>query len=231
MSFGLAMASAVAAGAVGAAVFGWLSVRLSGVYFAMLTLAFAQMVWSLAFQWYDVTGGDNGIVGVWASDLFRDRTAFYELVLVCGIGAVLLLRHLLHAPLGYALRATRDSTRRAEAIGIDVRRTRWIAFIIAGTVAGLAGGFFAFANGSVFPDYVHVTRSIDALVMVLLGGVQTIIGPLVGAAALKGLEGEVMRYTDLWRAVLGAIILGLVLLLPVGLTGIAQRFTSRREDR
>ena len=224
-----AMPAAVCAGAAGAVVFGWLSVRLSGVYFAMLTLAFAQMAWSVAFQWYDVTGGDNGIIGVWASGVFQDRTIFYEAVVVGGILAVLIMRHLLHAPLGYALRAARDSGLRAEALGIEIRRTRWIGFIIAGAVAGLAGGFFAFANGSVFPDYIHVTRSIDALVMVLLGGVQTIFGPLIGAATMQGLEGEVMRHTDLWRAVLGALILALVLLLPQGLSGIARRLVRGSE--
>ena len=154
----------------GAVVFGWFAVRLSGVYLAMLTLAFGQIVWSVVFQWDEVTGGSNGLVGLWPAPWLESRTAFYYLTLVLVAASVYLLRRILFAPLGYAMRAGRDAPLRAEATGIDVGRTHWLAFIIAGTFCGLAGALFAFAKGTISPETISVARSIDALVMVLLGG-------------------------------------------------------------
>ena len=199
--------------------FGWFAVRLSGVYLAMLTLAFAQIVWSIATQWGELTGGSNGILGIWPSAPFDVRSAFFLLTAALTVLGVLLLRRLLFAPFGYAMRAGRDSPLRAEAIGIDVRRVHWIGFAIAGAVAGVAGGLFAFAKGSISPETIDVGRSIDALVMVLLGGIQTLTGPIVGAASFAVLQDTVMRQTEYWRALLGAIILALVLLFPAGIVG------------
>src|SRR5207302_9679338 len=122
-------------------------------------------------------------------------------------------------PFGYALRAGRDSSLRAEAMGIDVRATQWVAFAVAGAFAGLAGGLYAFSKGSISPDTLAIPRSVDALVMVLLGGLQTLIGPLAGAAALTWLQDVVARHTDYWRALVGLIIVALVLLFPQGIVG------------
>lgn len=217
MEAGLALAP-FAAGLVGL-VFGWFCVRLSGVYSAMLTLAFAQIAWSTAFQWVEVTGGDNGILGVWPSDWARGKVAFWYLSLaLCGLGVVA-LRQLLFSPFGLALRAQRDSPLRAEAIGIDTVRTRWAAFALAAAAAGLAGALFAYGKGSVFPSFLGIPRSVDALVMVLLGGVQTVIGPLLGAVAYSGLQEQLARISDLWRLVLGLAILAMVILFPGGLAG------------
>ncbi|MCC7346959.1 MAG: ABC transporter permease, partial [Variibacter sp.] len=174
---GVALAVAPLAAAAGALLFGWFAVRLSGVYLAMLTLAFAQIVWSIAFQWEEVTGGSNGVVGVWPAAPFDTRAAYYLLTLALVTLGVLALRRILFSPLGYAMRAGRDSALRAEAIGIDVKRVHWVAFAIAGAVCGVAGGLFAFAKGSISPETISVGRSIDGLVMVLLGGVQTLAGP------------------------------------------------------
>jgi branched-chain amino acid transport system permease protein len=217
MPFGLVAAPLLAL--LGALLFGWFAVRLSGVYLAMLTLAFAQIVWSIATQWGELTGGSNGILGIWPSAPFDVRSAFFLLTAALTVLGVLLLRRLLFAPFGYAMRAGRDSPLRAEAIGINVRRVHWIGFAIAGAVAGVAGGLFAFAKGSISPETIDVGRSIDALVMVLLGGIQTLTGPIVGAASFAVLQDTVMRQTEYWRALLGAIILALVLLFPAGIVG------------
>jgi branched-chain amino acid transport system permease protein len=218
-----ALAAAPFAALAGAALFGWFCVRLSGVYLAMLTLAFAQIVWSIAYQWDVFTGGSNGIVGVWPATWLSSRTAFYLLTLVLCTAGVWLLRRALFAPFGYALRAGRDSPLRADAIGIDVQRTQWIAFAVAGAAAGLAGGLFAFSKGSISPDStMALSRSIDALVMVLLGGVQTLSGPLAGAAVFTWLQDAVARNTDYWRAFLGASILAMVLVFPQGIVGAVR---------
>jgi branched-chain amino acid transport system permease protein len=217
----LALMAAPAAAGLVAFLFGAFVVRLSGVYLAMLTLAFAQIVWAISFQAVSVTGGDNGILGIWPSGWLRSPAHFYWLVLTLCVGATLLLRRVIYAPLGYA---SRDAPARAETIGLDTSRLRLAAFALAGSAAaGLAGELFAYAKGSVFPTYVAIPRSIDALVMVLLGGVQTVSGPIVGALAYTGLYDVLLLSTQLWRLALGAMIVLLVLAFPEGIAGAAQR--------
>jgi branched-chain amino acid transport system permease protein len=226
----IALIAAPIAALLGALLFAWFAVRLSGVYLAMLTLAFAQIVWSVLFQWEDVTGGSNGILGIWPQAPFDSRAGFYLLTLAVAVAGVLLLRRFLFAPFGYAMRAGRDSVLRAEAIGINVKRVQWIGFAIAGTFAGLAGGTFAFAKGTISPDVAWVSRSIDAMVMVLLGGIQTLTGPIVGAAVFTVLQDNVMRQTAFWRGLLGAVILLLVLVFPGGIVGaLSKRAAARRK--
>ena len=222
------LASPLAAG-LGALVFGWFCVRLSGVYLAMLTLAFAQIVWSITFQWDDVTGGSNGLTGVWPAPWLADKTAYYLLTLALVAGGVLALRRVLFSPFGLGLRAGRDSPLRADAIGIDVKRVQWAAFVLAALAAGLAGGLYAFSKGSISPDSMAVGKSVDGLVMVLLGGVQTLAGPVVGAVSFTWLQDTVARSTDYWRALLGAIVLLLVLAFPQGIAGFVGQFFDRKK--
>jgi branched-chain amino acid transport system permease protein len=224
----LALLAAALAALMGALLFGWFSVRLSGVYLAMLTLAFAQIVWSILFQWENVTGGSNGILGIWPQAPFDSRPAFYLLTLALVLAGVLLLRRFLFAPFGYAMRAGRDSPLRAEAIGINVKRVHWIGFAIAGLFCGIAGGLFAYAKGTISPEVAWVSRSIDGMVMVLLGGIQTLTGPIVGAALFTVLQDNVMRQTTFWRGLLGAVILLLVLVFPGGIVGaLSKRLAAR----
>ena len=213
--------------AFGALVFGWFAVRLSGVYLAMLTLAFAQITWAVTFQWDSFTGGSNGLTGVWPSALFSDKRMYYWLTLGLVVAGVLGLRRVLFSPFGYALRAGRDSVLRADAIGIDVKRLQWFAFVLAGGVAGLAGALYAFSKGSISPESMSVGKSVDGLVMVLLGGIQTLAGPVVGAFSFTWLHDVVARNTDYWRAMLGSVILLLVLLFPQGISGSAQMLWLR----
>lgn len=209
---------------------GWFLVRLSGVYLAMLTLAVAQIVWSVATQWIELTGGDNGVLGIWPATWLGGKTGYYLLTLAAVAVSVWALRRIVFSPFGYALRAGRDAPLRAEATGIDLTRVRWTAFVIAAAFAGLAGGLFAYAKGSVFPTYIAISRSIDALLMVLLGGVDTLAGPLVGTVTFVGLQDEIIRFTDLWRLALGLIIVLLVVAFPEGLVGFAQRWWRPRAD-
>jgi len=220
------VAAPVVAG-LGAALFGFFVVRLSGIYLAMLTLAFAQIVFAVAFQWVELTGGDNGVVGVWPSPWAAGRASYYYLVLALSTAVVVLLRRGIYAPFGYALRAARDSAARAAAVGIDVRTHRWLAFAIAGAAAGLAGGLFAFAKGSIDPTLIAIPMSVDFLVMTLLGGVQTVVGPLVGAAAYHSIRDVLMPLTDHWRLLLGLAIIAIVLALPRGIVGGALILRAR----
>ncbi len=226
-----AFAAAPLLAALGATVFGWFCVRLSGVYLAMLTLAFAQIVWSVAFQFDELTGGSNGIVGVWPASWLSEKWVYYYLTLACTLAGVLLLWRVLLSPFGYALRAGRDSPLRADAIGIDVFRVQWAAFVLAGIVCGVAGALFAFSKGSIAPEAISVGRSIDGLVMVLLGGVQTMSGPVVGAAVFTWLQDLIAREFQYWRAALGFTILLLVLAFPQGVAGsILRLLRARRRE-
>ena len=223
----VALIVAPALAAFGAFVYGWFCVRLSGVYLAMLTLAFAQITWAICYQWDSVTGGSNGLTGVWPAEWLADKKMYYYLTLTLVAGAVLLMHRMLYSPFGYSLRAARDSALRSDAIGMDVKRLQWVAFVLAGTLAGLAGALYAFSKGSISPESLSVGKSIDGLVMVLLGGVQTLVGPVVGAVTFTWLHDTVARNTDYWRAVLGGIILMLVLLFPQGIVGFVQQVLLR----
>jgi branched-chain amino acid transport system permease protein len=215
-------------GLLGAAVFGFFAVQLSGVYFAMLTLAFAQIVWSVAFQWVGLTGGDNGILGVWPERWAASPSHFYWLSLVVAALAVGALRMITFSPFGFALRATRDSPLRGEAIGIDGKRIQWSAFVIAGTVAGVGGALFAYLKGSVFPDVLGIPLSVDALVMVLLGGVETVSGAIVGAIVYKALSIWLVSQTEWSKLVLGGFIVVIVVAFPKGIVGVMESIRHRR---
>ena len=226
-----AIAIAPVASWAAAVVFGWFCVRLAGVYLAMLTLAFAQIVWSIAFQWENVTGGSNGIVGIWPAGWLASRTAFHCFALAVVAVAAFALIRITHSPFGLALRGVRDSPLRAAALGIDVARVRWRAFAVAGAFAGTAGGLFAFSKGSISPESLAIPRSVDAIVMVLLGGLNALFGPLLGAAAFTWLADALARATEYWRALLGLLILAIVLVFPTGIGGAAHWLRQRGARR
>lgn len=216
------IAAPIVAG-LGALLFGWFCVRLSGVYLAMLTLAFAQILWSAAFQWTAFTGGDNGILGVWPAPWAASPIHYYYLTLALFALAIGAIWRVTGSPFGYALRAGRDSELRSAAIGINVRRIRWLGFAFAGAAAGIGGGLYAFLKGSVFPEVLSIPVSVDGLVMLLLGGVQAIAGPILGAGAFTGLRITLVSYTELWRALLGITIVAVILWFPGGIIGTVRR--------
>jgi branched-chain amino acid transport system permease protein len=222
-----ALLAAPLAGGLFAALFGYFVVRLSGIYLAMLTLAFAQIAYAVCFQWVEVTGGDNGVVGVWPSAWAASRQVYFYLVAACAVAGILALRQVIHAPFGATLRAARDSEQRADAIGVDVRTHRWLGFTLAGSAAGLAGGLYAFSKGSIDPTLLGIPMSVDFLAMILLGGIQTVMGPVVGATAFHAIKDVFMPLTDHWRFMLGASIIALVLIFPRGLGGAYAALRAR----
>ena len=147
----------------------------------------------------------------------------------CGGGSYL-LRRITYAPFGFTLRAARDSERRADSIGINIRNHRWLAFTLAGVAAGAAGGIYTFSKGNIDPTVLGIPTSVDALTMVLVGGIQTVMGPAVGAAFMHLLKDFVMPLTDYYRIILGSVIIALVLLFPQGIVGYLSRFTARGEE-
>nr|WP_256477818.1 ABC transporter permease [Aurantimonas marianensis] len=209
-----------------AIVIGWFCIRLSGVYFAMLTLAFSQLVWSLVFKWGEVTGGDDGLVNIWPAAWLSETTAYYYFTLLFGVGGIIFLRHITHSPFGYALRASRDSARQAAATGINVKAVQWAAFAVAGALAGLAGGLFVFSKGSIFPNELEIAKSFDALIFVFLGGVKTLSGGVVGAASLEAVKDWLTRL-EYWRLILGLLIIAVVIVAPDGIVGTLRKLGER----
>jgi branched-chain amino acid transport system permease protein len=226
---GLAMICGPLIAMLGAVVFGWFSVRLSGVYMAMLTLAFAQIAWSIIYQQDAYTGGSNGLVGIWPAEWLGEPVHYFYFALVLCVGGVLLMRKIVFSPFGYAMRAGRDSPLRSDAIGINVKRVQWVAFVVAGLFCGIAGTLFAFSKGSISPEAMSITRSLDGLVMVLLGGIHTLVGPIVGGVVFTFLQDLLARQTAYWGALLGVTILILVQLLPQGIVGFFRRRFEKEE--
>jgi branched-chain amino acid transport system permease protein len=218
-----ALASGCAAALSVAAVFGALVVRSGGVYLAMLSLALAQMVWAIATQWVSLTGGDNGVIGL---NLVVDdtRTAFYFLLVALALLSVWALGRLSQSTLGAALQAVRDAPVRAAASGLPVGWIKYRIFVGSAVLAGLAGGLFAAHKGTVFPSVASVSSSLDALLVVLLGGVHQLWGVAAGSAVLVWAGAGLGRGFDYWRGVLGLFVMLIMVLSPSGLLGLLQKW-------
>jgi branched-chain amino acid transport system permease protein len=214
---------AMAAAALVAAVVGYFSVRRAGIYFAMLTFAFQMLLYTVALKATGLTGGDDGMTGLKPPGLLAKPLAYYYFALALVGPALYVLYRLVSSPFGYALRAVRANPRRLQYSGVDIRAHQLAAFIVTGAFAGLAGGIFALSSGNVFPGWLNWTASATPIVMAVLGGVHTFLGPALGAAVYVVLEVLISGRTEYWPLAMGVIILVLVLLMPEGLTGLAKR--------
>jgi len=218
-----AFAGAVLMSAVTALVIGYFCVKLNQIYFAMLTLAFSMLVWSVAFKWRSVTGGDDGFVGAVTPDFIGTRERFYYFVLITVTFATYLLWRLCNSTFGRGLVAIRENPVRASFIGIDIRRMRLIAFVISGSFAGVAGSLFGLYNKGMYPESAFWTESAQVLIMALLGGIYSFFGPAIGAAALYLLDVFINQFTEYWPLVLGIILLVIVMAAPEGLIGLYDK--------
>ena len=216
-------------GAVGAALVaipvGWLCVRTTGVAFAMLSLAFAQLGYAVVFKWNAVTGGSDGLPGVPRAggplglDWLATREGFHVLVAFALAGAYMFARGFVLSPFGRVVAAVRENEARAAALGYDGRRARLIVFVLSYGLAGLAGGLYAGFARYVSPDLFFWTVSGHVLIMVVLGGAGTLVGPMIGAMAMFFLEHELSGMTTSWGLVLGIIFILVVIFAPQGLMG------------
>ncbi len=206
-------------GALAAFIVGYFCIRLHGILFAMLTLAFSQIFYTIAFQWYGFTGGDNGIVGLPSPAVFASDKAFYYFTAVIFGAGVAILWRLIHSPFGYALWTIRENSLRSAFIGVEVNRHRLIAFTITGAFAGMAGVLFTMLDHQVFPNYLHWSLSTEVLIMALLGGMLTFTGPALGAMMVTLLRYWISSYTLYWMIFLSFILLIIVLFLQKGIMG------------
>jgi branched-chain amino acid transport system permease protein len=228
MALGLAAATATAA------LFGLLALRAEGSYLLMITLALAQVLWGVAFGWRWLTGGDDGLPGVPrpAAGLplsLADGRRFYYLVLLCFVLSVAALGLVGRSPFGRALVGIRESARRMEVLGYNTWLYKYVAFVLAGFFAGLAGNLFVYYNGFVSPAYLSIVFSAAALIMVILGGAGTLLGPVLGSAVIVYLENAVSAYTQRWLLVLGVVYVVVTLFAPEGLMGLGRRVRPVKE--
>jgi branched-chain amino acid transport system permease protein len=225
LPFALGLIAAPVASALAALIIGYFCIRLSHVYFAMLTLAFSQIVYFTAFKWYDFTGGDNGLIGVPVPDWVQDPTFtnYYRFVLVICTVAIFLLWRIVNSPFGKTLTAIRENPERAGFIGINVKRYELYAFMIAGAFSGLAGALITINERSVYPDLAFWTRSTQVLLMSILGGVYTFFGPIIGAFLLLFMDADITQdYPEIWQLFLGAVLVLILYGLPGGIMGFIQ---------
>lgn len=223
LSFALVPLAALAISAAFALLIGFFSVQRSGIYFAMLTFAFQMLLYTVALKATGITGGDDGMTGLKPPGALARPFYYYYYALALVAPALYVLYRLVSSPFGFILRAQRANPRRVQYIGVNVRAHQLATFVISGAFAGLAGALFALSTGNVFPGWLNWTASATPIVMAVLGGVQTFLGPALGAAVYVVLEVMISGRTEYWPLAMGLIIVALVLLMPQGLSGFARR--------
>mgnify|MGYP002628643537 FL=1 len=235
----LAFVLAVCFCATVAAVVGAICVRLKEIYFAFLTLAFQMLFHSIIISWTSLTGGDQGLMGGLPRPPFLgldlvNPTDLYWFAVVVGVGSLLAMRYILQSPFGYTLRMVRDNPDRAKFLGVNVWRVKLLAFVLAGGFAGVGGIIMALLVSGAFPEFTYWTMSGEAVFMVLMGGVNTFIGPVLGAALLLGFNDIITRVTEHHGLALGAIILLFALVFKHGITDFIvqgwQRITGKKVE-
>lgn len=209
---------------------GWFCVRLSRLYFGMLQISLGSLIWAIAFRWYSLTGGDDGIHGIsMPSFLSSMYNAYYFIVIFLAI-CLIALYLILKSPFGTTLQAIRDNPERCEAVGINVRRHQLLAIVIATFFAGVAGVLFVVLEHTVFPDLLFWVLSLEVFIMCLLGGWFTFAGPVLGAAIMVSLRTFVGIYTEYWTLILGIILILLIFFLPEGVMGyLLEKLGARSE--
>lgn len=224
----VSMAASVVFTALCSLVIGYFCVRLNQIYFSILTLAFSMLVWAVAKKWTGVTGGTDGLVGVPLPELIARPSSFYWFVVAVTAVSTAILWKLSNSTFGRALIAIRESPKRAAFLGINVRRMRLYAFVIAGTFAGVAGQLLTLQLRSIFPESAFWSQSGEALIMVILGGIHSFVGPVIGSAVLYLLRSSLSQnYTQEWELILGVILLAVVLLAPQGIYGLLSDLGER----
>jgi len=228
----LAIALGMLLGIAAGAMLGALIARRRGVYFAMVTIAFGQVFYYIAFQWSSLTGGDDGLrgfsrqpvdLGVFTLDILNNLTLFYYFVLACFALATGIMAFLLRSPFGRTLLAIRENERRARFLGIPVEQHIWISFVISCAFMSMAGALYALLNNFADPKGLHYTQSGDFVIMAVLGGMRSFWGPLLGAAVFVVLQDYLSSVTTNWQSLIGLMFVVVVLFFPRGLLGFLQR--------
>lgn len=234
-SLWLTILAGVAGAAIVSLVIGWFCVRLDEIYFAILTLGFGMMLYTVAHNWRDVTGGSDGLtlallppisLYIFNIELFNPRY-FYWFTLGIALLAMIFLRRVVLSPFGLLLTATRENSQRVSFVGSNIRSVRLYAFVLAGSLSGLAGILFALFNRIAAPEMLHWSFSGKAVLMTILGGSGTFLGPVVGTGIFFVLEHFITSYTNNWMIFLGATLVAMVLVFPRGVLGSSEYLLSK----
>ncbi len=211
-------------------VMGIICVRLSTLYFGMLQISLGSLVWAVTFRWYDLTGGDDGINGIPLPDLISSTNGAYYFALVVTVICLVVMYMIVNSPFGRVFLGIRDNPERSAAVGINVKGHQLAGLVIAGFFAGVAGTLFVVVEGSVFPDLMFWTLSLEILIMCLLGGWFTFMGPMTGAAVIVTMQTIVGSYTEYWTLILGIVLMLLIFFLPQGVLGYAvEKFAGKTD--
>lgn len=225
ISMPLALLSSALLAAIAGLVIGFFCIRLAGFYLAFISLAFAQLVWVVIWKWYDVTGGDNGLIGIPAPPLIMSAAEvwrFYYFTLFVVVICIFILWRITRSPFGFSLRATSQNPERAAFVGINIMRTRLLSWVISAFFSGVAGCLLVLSLGGAFPNMAHFEKTLEVTLMALVGGLNTFFGPMVGAAILVFLHYFLTLYTEYWMIFMGTILLIIILFLPNGIVGYAR---------
>lgn len=209
------------------AVFGALAVRTTGIYFLMITLAQGMIIWGLAFRWAAVTGAENGIRGIARPEILQDFTLYYYVVLLVFAASVFAMAVFVNSPFGLSLQGIRENDRRMRTLGYNVTLHKFLGFLVSGFLAGLAGVLYVYYNNFVSPSAVEFSTSAEALLMVILGGSGTLIGPIIGSLIITFSRHILSLFTDRWLIVMGAIFVITILFAPRGIVGTLQELRRR----
>ncbi|MGO9119488.1 MAG: branched-chain amino acid ABC transporter permease [Desulfomonilaceae bacterium] len=229
-NFWLSIVAGVLLAAFAGLIVGYFCVRLRGIYFAVLTLAFGQLIWTIVFKWHDVTGGDDGIQGVFPPDFLKSPSAYYYLILIVFLVSSWIIWKIIHSPFGYTIQAMRENSERTEFLGINIARYQLIAFVIAAALAGLAGAIWVPFYRSVAPSYLTWIKSGEPVMAAILGGPSVFLGPVLGTFVMTFFHAWVLGFTVYWPVVMGALILFIIFFLPGGILGFALDTLKDRRD-
>jgi branched-chain amino acid transport system permease protein len=231
-NFWLSLAAGVLVAAVLGLIIGFFCVRLRGIYFSILTLAFGQLIYFVIYKWHDFTGGDDGIQGVYPPDLLNSPINYYFFILIVFILATFILWRIVNSPFGYTLKSMRENSERTEFLGISIVRYQLMAFIIAAAYAGLAGALWAPFYRSMAPSALFWLKSAEPVNAAILGGSSLFFGPIFGMFIMTFFHAWVLAYTVFWAFIMGVLILTVIFFLPGGMLGFAaEKLKERRENR
>lgn len=211
-------------------IMGLICLRLIKLYFGMLQISLGSLVWAIVFRWYSFTGGDNGIHGIPVPAALSSTSGAYYFAVAVAALCILLMYTIIQSPFGKTLQSIRDNPERSQAVGVNVRLHQLIGLILASFFGGVAGILFVAVEGSVFPDLLFWTLSLEILIMCLLGGWFTFLGPLFGAAIIVSLRTVVGTYTEYWTMIMGIVLVLLIFFLPQGVLGyLVDKLSSGRK--
>ena len=228
LSPAVAFVLGVMAATIVAVIFGTIAVRTSGVYFLLLTLALGMIVWGICLRWTQVTGGENGLRGDVRPAFLVSHRAFYWAVLVAATLVSYAMWRFVRSPFGLTLLGIRDSESRMGSLGYNVSLHLFIGFAVSGFFAGTAGALYAMFNNFVSPSTVALAQSVEGVLMMIAGGVGTLFGGFVGAAAIIALENVVSAYTERWQTVLGVTFILIMIFAPEGIIGTLRATLTRK---